>query len=107
MFNGGKSLKFTRLEGWPLQTVETELNGDQKGVQMKGVLPWLDHCVFRAGTRDFCSALAALVSTEQNIFSSPALSKLGRQSCWVACLFVCVSEKNINIFRSSALALLR
>jgi hypothetical protein len=48
---------------WPLQTVETEINGDQR-VQMKEVLLWLDRC-------DFCSALAALVSTEQNTFSSP------------------------------------
>jgi hypothetical protein len=37
-------------------------------VQMKGVLPLLVCWACRAGTRDFCSALAALVSTVQNIF---------------------------------------
>ncbi len=48
----------------------------------------------RAGTRDFCSALAALGGPVQNIFFfnvhnfilfSPSPSKLGRQPCWVAC----------------------
>jgi hypothetical protein len=34
---------------------------------MKGVLPWSYHWARRAGTRDFCPALAALVGTEQNI----------------------------------------
>jgi len=29
-------------------------------VQIKGVLPWLVHWAFHAGTRDFCPALAAL-----------------------------------------------
>ncbi len=41
--------------------------GTQK-VQMKGVFPWLVRWACRAGTRDFCSALAALVSPVQNIF---------------------------------------
>jgi hypothetical protein len=36
-------------------------------VQMKGVLSWLVRLAFRAGTRDFCSALAALVGPVQNI----------------------------------------
>jgi hypothetical protein len=67
---------------------------------MKGVLPWLVRWACRAGTRDFCSALAAEVDPVQNIFSSsytismplsPSPSKLGRQPCWVACLLVCVS----------------
>ncbi len=35
---------------------------------MIGVLPWLVHCACRAGTREFCSDLAALVSPAQNIF---------------------------------------
>jgi hypothetical protein len=35
---------------------------------MKGVLPLLVRCAFHAGTRDFCSALAALVGIEENIF---------------------------------------
>jgi hypothetical protein len=58
-------------------------------VQMKGVL--------RAGTRGFCPALAVLVGPVQNLFFSlytisihlsPSPSKLGRQSCRVACLFL-------------------
>jgi hypothetical protein len=35
---------------------------------MKGVLPWLVDWACRAGTRDFCSALAAQVGPVQNIF---------------------------------------
>ncbi len=36
---------------------------------MKGVLPWLVHWAFLVGyIRDFCPALAALVSPVQNIF---------------------------------------
>jgi hypothetical protein len=37
-------------------------------VQMKGVLPWLVHWSCRVGSKDFCSALAALVDPVQNIF---------------------------------------
>ncbi len=36
-------------------------------VQMKGVLPWLVRWACRAGTRDFCSDLAAWVGPVQNI----------------------------------------
>jgi hypothetical protein len=49
-------------EGWPLLTVETEANGDS---------PWLVCWACHAGTRDFCSALAALVGPIQNIFFLP------------------------------------
>ncbi len=35
--------------------------------QMKGVLPWLVRWTHRAGTIDFCPALAALISQVQNI----------------------------------------
>jgi hypothetical protein len=35
---------------------------------MKGARPWLVCYACRAGTRDFCSALAALVGPVQNIF---------------------------------------
>jgi hypothetical protein len=56
----------------PLQTVETEVNGDSKStVQLKGVLPWLVTWACRTGTRDFCPALAALVGPVQNIFFIP------------------------------------
>ncbi len=62
--------------------------------------------VFRAGTRDFFPALAALVGIVQNIFPlpytisiyvSPSLRKLGRKSCWVACLLVYVSGCNHRV----------
>ncbi len=42
-----------------------------QGVQMKGVLPWLVCWALRAGTRDFCPALAALEGPVQNVFFSP------------------------------------
>ncbi len=41
--------------------------GAQRG-QMKGVLSWFVRWACRAGTRDFCSSLAALVGLVQNIF---------------------------------------
>jgi hypothetical protein len=53
-----------RLErGSPLLTIETEVNGDSKctNERVKGVLPRLVRWGGCAGTRDFCSALAALV----------------------------------------------
>jgi hypothetical protein len=40
-----------------------------QGVNMKGALPWLVWWTRRAGTKDFCPALSALVVPEQNIFS--------------------------------------
>jgi hypothetical protein len=39
-------------------------------VQVKEVIPWLVIWACRAHTRHFCSAFAALVGPEQNIFSS-------------------------------------
>ncbi len=62
--------------------------GAQKG-QMKGVLSWLVRGACSAGTRDFCSALAALIGPVHNIFFltvqyiisiplCPTPSKLGR-----------------------------
>jgi hypothetical protein len=87
-------------EGWPLLTVEIEVNGDSKStITIIGVLPWLVRWPCRVRTRDFCSALAALVGTVQNIFPpsysisiplSPLFSNLGRQPCWFAFLLVCV-----------------
>jgi hypothetical protein len=35
---------------------------------MRGVLPWLVRWACFAGTRDLCSALAALIGLVQNIF---------------------------------------
>ncbi len=37
-----------------------------QGVHVKGVLPWLGRWVCRAGTRDFCPALAALIGPVRN-----------------------------------------
>jgi hypothetical protein len=51
---------------WPLLTVEIEVMGIQS-VQMKEVLPWFFRWACRAGTRDFCYALAALIGPVQNI----------------------------------------
>jgi hypothetical protein len=82
-------------EGWPLLTVENEVNGDSR-VQMKGFIPYrLVPWACSAGTRDFCSVLTALVGPGQNIFSSPCTisaplfsspSKLVGQPCWVMSL---------------------
>jgi hypothetical protein len=55
-------------EGWPLLTVETEVNGDSKSTNEKRVPSWLVLWACRAGTRDFCPALAALVGPVQNVF---------------------------------------
>jgi hypothetical protein len=58
---------------------------------MKWFLPWLVRWARRAGTRDVCPALAALVSPLPTKYYFPHRTTLhlGRQSCWVACL--CVS----------------
>ncbi len=85
-------------ERWPLLTVEMRWMGIKR-VQVKGALSWLVSWACRAGTREFCSTLSALVGPVQNIFSSPytisiplspSPSKLGRQPCWVACLLVSI-----------------
>ncbi len=46
-------------KGWPLLTVETEVNGESKSTNER-VLPRLVRWACRAGTRNFCPALAAL-----------------------------------------------
>jgi hypothetical protein len=53
--------------GWPLLTVETEVNRDSKSTyeRSSSLVGSLDHA------RAFCSAWAALVGPVQNIFSSP------------------------------------
>ncbi len=70
---------------------------------LKVVRPWLVCWACRASTRDFFSALAALVAQCKIFFSSPYIisiplslstSELGRQTCWVVCLLVCVSGQN-------------
>ncbi len=53
-------------ERWPLLTVETEVNGDSKSTNER--CPSLvGHCPCFSVTRDFFSALAALVVSVQNI----------------------------------------
>ncbi len=47
---------------------ETQVNGDSKSTSGSG---WLVCWACRAGTRDFCSALAALVGPVKIFFSSP------------------------------------
>jgi hypothetical protein len=94
----------TYREGWPLLTVETEANGDSKSTNEQG-LPWLVRCAHRAGTRDFCPALAALVAPVQKVFFltrtlfqfiCPHRTAIwGKQSCRVVCLLVCVSVRNM------------
>jgi hypothetical protein len=66
-------------------------------VEMKRVLPWLVHWTCCDSTGDFYSALAALVSQLKKKFPSPFTISipLGRQPCWVACLFLCVSGHDI------------
>ncbi len=57
-----------RLErGGPCWLLKLRWMGTQR-VQLKGILPWLVRWACRAGTRDFFSALSALVSSMQNIF---------------------------------------
>jgi hypothetical protein len=57
-------------EGWPLLTVETEVDRDSNSTNER-VLPWLVRWARRASTKDFCLALAALVSQLQNIIFLP------------------------------------
>ncbi len=86
-------------EGWPLLTAETEAMGTQ-GVHMQGILPCLVHRDRCAGTIYFCPAFTSIVCPSTKYFSlpypfllqlSPSPSKLGRQSCCVACLLICES----------------
>ncbi len=70
-------------------------------VRMKRLLSWLVHRACRASTGVFRSVLTALIGPVQTIFFLavyyvnsfvPSPSKLGRQSWWVACLLLCVSD---------------
>ncbi len=58
-------------EGWPL-TVDNEENGDSWSTHER-VLPWFVYWIHRAGTIEFCPALAALVSPVKNIIFLTAL----------------------------------
>ncbi len=61
---------------------------------MEWILPWLVRWACRAGTRDFCPALAALVGPVQNMFFP--LHNIAQQpgSGQAACLCICVSGGN-------------
>ncbi len=63
----GSEVPGETIEGRPLLTVETGVNGDSKRTKLIGALPWLVRWACRAGTRYFCFALTALVSPVQNI----------------------------------------
>jgi len=88
-------------EGCPCWLLKLRQMGAQGVHYIKGILSWLVRWYCRASTRDFCPALAALVSPVHIIFPRGTLfhliwayrpcSKLGRQSCRVACLLICVS----------------
>jgi hypothetical protein len=49
-------------EGWPLLTVETAVYKDSKRTNENA---WLIRWACRTGTRDFCSALTALVGPKK------------------------------------------
>ncbi len=87
---GGEGVTRETRERWPLLTVETEVNGDSKEVQMNGILHRLVRWACRAGTR-FWFSLGSSGRPTISISSSTTPSKLGRQSCWFACLLVGVS----------------
>ncbi len=70
---GGTGGSRETREEWPQLTVETEVNGDSKRVQIKGVLPWLACWACRAGTRDFCPAFAVLVAQYKIFFPNRTL----------------------------------
>ncbi len=73
---------------------------------MRGVLPWLVRWTCRAGTGNFCPALAALLGFVQNMyfltvhyfnFCVPiAQQAIGSQPCWIACLLVYVSGTHLT-----------
>jgi hypothetical protein len=57
-------------EGWPLLTVETEVNGDSESTNERGP-SFVGSLGLSCRYKIFFSALAALVIPVQNIFSSP------------------------------------
>ncbi len=90
-------------EGWPRYSLlKLRWMGTQR-VQMKGILLWLVRWAYRAGTKYFCPALAALVGPVQNIcfpyptlfhstlylfhFICPHVVYIRLFSCWPPCQF--------------------
>ncbi len=84
-----------RRKGWPLLTIENGASGDLRSTN-EGGHSLVGSLGCRAGTRDFYSALAALVSPVKIFFPQRIYfqfvcpiakqSNLGRQSCRAACL---------------------
>jgi hypothetical protein len=87
-------------EGWPLLTVETQMNGDSKSTNKRcpslvgslGLPCRYKRFLFFLG----CSSrhTTTYIFSSPNIMSiilSPSPSKQGRNPCWVACLLECVS----------------
>jgi hypothetical protein len=99
-------------EGWPLLTVETEVNGDSKRTTEKapslgGSLGFSSRykrflfclgCSIRSSTKYFFPHLTLLTFL---ILFAPSSSKLGRQPCWAACRLVCVSGSDTESARQS------
>jgi hypothetical protein len=73
---------------------------------MKKVLPgWFVGLVVSVHEILFCLGPVqniVFLSVHYLIPSSPSLSKLVRQSCWVAYLFVCVSYVSVRIFQGDS-----
>ncbi len=89
-------------EGSPLLTVETEVNGDfkvkttnERGPSLFGSLGL--SCRYKRFAS--CLGRPSRPSSKYFFYSffivsvhlSPSPRKLGRQSCWVACLLICIS----------------
>ncbi len=93
-------LNFNNKQGPPLSGLSDWNWGRTYGEHVKGALAWLVRWAPHAGTRDlFCLGCSSRPRTKC-FFSSPytvslnlypSSSKLGRQSCWVACLLISVS----------------
>ncbi len=92
-------MSFTR-EGWPLLAVEAEASGELWSTNEGCPHLWLVRCTLRSGKKDFLTCLdcSDQPSTKYfftrrliSLYMSPSLSNLGRQSCRVACLLICVS----------------
>jgi hypothetical protein len=85
-----------RLEGWPLLIVETEANGDSRSTNERGLSLGLS-CKYKHLLS--CLGYSGRPSTKYffpsrtliSVHLSPSHSKLGRQSCRVACILMCVS----------------
>ncbi len=89
-FSGFLAGRETR-EGWPLLTVETEVNGSSKRTNENGVLSWLVRWACRAGTRDFLFCLGCSIRPSTKYFFPhrtllPFLCPIGQQAGQAAVL---------------------